>query len=635
MGPAAPPAPHQQQQGFATYPTRVAQQPQQPPLSHQQQQSREDALAWLRSKCLCRKALTARVDELLSAQQVDTDGRDIPVTSDAVVRYMTCEKGVYSVGILRSLRIEGPREVSMRVDSGASAPTDVLLRTVSSSGFSPSEVPETLLSQLAHRRLGKPTAGGGGAGGAAGGGGGGGGSVDVPLKRTPAASAAPAALAAPPPAASPVRRSVQWCVGREAYSVEAAEDACTAYRGGVRLATFRSAEMERGARGGGGGVLRLPAERMHDVLLPLPESASEAKAKVKELIAMFGAMRVPVAHNLSVPAAASSSSPPPQAQAQAQAQPGSNGGGGAGPAGVVRRRVSAEEADEIERGGMYNRAEHETMPMVYDRPAQAAAAPAAAAPVPPAAVPRLALGPAASTTSSSGGRRLSNATPTLLADALSPRERGLSPRQNAPPQRITEREALNVNLRRFGFVEHVVDADGACQFRSIAWHLFGKVKQHTAVRRRVVEWLQEKRDGYSPFVEEDFDEYLQKMSHPTCWGDHVTLQAAADAYCVLINVVTSHSFSEENTGERRGGWLHVIRPQKNGKDVTPTSDIWVCVALFFFWFFSYYLHLCSHHVSLLNTHNGTQHTQLSYCEESNAEHYNPITRQGKSALPHS
>jgi hypothetical protein len=37
----------------------------------------------------------------------------------------------------------------------------------------------------------------------------------------------------------------------------------------------------------------------------------------------------------------------------------------------------------------------------------------------------------------------------------------------------------------------------------------------------------------------DFSDYLRKMSRSGEWGDHVTLQAAADAYRVKIVVLTS------------------------------------------------------------------------------------------------
>ena len=36
-----------------------------------------------------------------------------------------------------------------------------------------------------------------------------------------------------------------------------------------------------------------------------------------------------------------------------------------------------------------------------------------------------------------------------------------------------------------------------------------------------------------------YEEYLEKMAGTFEWGDHVTLQAAADCYHVEINILTS------------------------------------------------------------------------------------------------
>ncbi|KAG6412709.1 hypothetical protein SASPL_125394 [Salvia splendens] len=47
-------------------------------------------------------------------------------------------------------------------------------------------------------------------------------------------------------------------------------------------------------------------------------------------------------------------------------------------------------------------------------------------------------------------------------------------------------------------------------------------------------------DLYANYVPMAYDDYLKKMSNNGEWGDHVTLQAAADCYGVRIIVVTSY-----------------------------------------------------------------------------------------------
>eukprot|EP01061_Rhynchopus_euleeides_P000870 TRINITY_DN10613_c0_g1_i1.p1 TRINITY_DN10613_c0_g1~~TRINITY_DN10613_c0_g1_i1.p1 ORF type:complete len:256 (+),score=77.16 TRINITY_DN10613_c0_g1_i1:35-769(+) len=186
-------------------------------------------------------------------------------------------------------------------------------------------------------------------------------------------------------------------------------------------------------------------------------------------------------------------------------------------------------------------------------------------------------------------------SPRPLDSALSPRGGSLSPTDNnAPVRRVTERSVLEENLRRFGFVEHPVDADGNCQFRSIAFSLFNNAEKHKEVRRAVMDHLRCNKETYSHFVEDSYCDFIDRMAQVGSWGDHITLQAAADHYVVLINVVTSHSFDEARSPGHRGGWLHRIRPKNKDKDVYPKHEIW-----------------------------------LSYCEESFAEHYNPLTRPRK------
>ncbi len=48
---------------------------------------------------------------------------------------------------------------------------------------------------------------------------------------------------------------------------------------------------------------------------------------------------------------------------------------------------------------------------------------------------------------------------------------------------------------------------------------------------------------YKEYVPEDFWQYCWDMERDGNWGDHVTLQAAADAYGVPINILTSYQDS--------------------------------------------------------------------------------------------
>ncbi|OMO73610.1 Ovarian tumor, otubain [Corchorus olitorius] len=104
---------------------------------------------------------------------------------------------------------------------------------------------------------------------------------------------------------------------------------------------------------------------------------------------------------------------------------------------------------------------------------------------------------------------------------------------------MSDHERLLNRLQTYGFVEHKVPGDGNCQFRALSDQLYQTPDNHKVVRRQVVNQLKSHRETYEGYVPMDYDDYLKKMSKSGEWGDHVTLQAAADSYGKRIFVITS------------------------------------------------------------------------------------------------
>ena len=115
---------------------------------------------------------------------------------------------------------------------------------------------------------------------------------------------------------------------------------------------------------------------------------------------------------------------------------------------------------------------------------------------------------------------------------------------------------LDTRLRQYGLKEKEVLGDGNCQFRALADQLFRNQERHAEIRKAVVAQLSGARKAYGGFVEvprlergervlddeharRAYDAYVLEMSRATTWGDHITLQAAADAYGVVIRVISS------------------------------------------------------------------------------------------------
>ncbi|PKA59402.1 hypothetical protein AXF42_Ash019556 [Apostasia shenzhenica] len=100
-------------------------------------------------------------------------------------------------------------------------------------------------------------------------------------------------------------------------------------------------------------------------------------------------------------------------------------------------------------------------------------------------------------------------------------------------QRLTQR--LNV----YGLFEVKVSGDGNCQFRALSDQLYGSPEHHKYVRKEVVKQLKEFQTVYEGYVPMKFKQYRKKMTKSGEWGDHVTLQAAADKFGAKICLLTS------------------------------------------------------------------------------------------------
>ncbi|XP_048231857.1 OVARIAN TUMOR DOMAIN-containing deubiquitinating enzyme 9 isoform X2 [Ricinus communis] len=104
---------------------------------------------------------------------------------------------------------------------------------------------------------------------------------------------------------------------------------------------------------------------------------------------------------------------------------------------------------------------------------------------------------------------------------------------------VSDHQRLLDRLKLYDLVESKVQGDGNCQFRALSDQLYRSAEHHKIIRERVISQLKtcpEKYEGYVPMA---YGDYLKKMSKTGEWGDHVTLQAAADSYGVKIFVLTS------------------------------------------------------------------------------------------------
>ncbi|OAY78505.1 OTU domain-containing protein [Ananas comosus] len=103
----------------------------------------------------------------------------------------------------------------------------------------------------------------------------------------------------------------------------------------------------------------------------------------------------------------------------------------------------------------------------------------------------------------------------------------------------SDHQRLLGRLQLYDLVERKVQGDGNCQFRALSDQFYRTTEHHDFVRQQVVNQLKSHREMYEGYVPMAYDDYLEKMSKSGEWGDHVTLQAAADSYGVKIFILTS------------------------------------------------------------------------------------------------
>ncbi|RWR72273.1 OTU domain-containing protein [Cinnamomum micranthum f. kanehirae] len=106
-------------------------------------------------------------------------------------------------------------------------------------------------------------------------------------------------------------------------------------------------------------------------------------------------------------------------------------------------------------------------------------------------------------------------------------------------EEISDHQRLLDRLQIYDLVERKVEGDGNCQFRALSDQFYRASEHHKFVRKEVVNQLKSHPEIYAGYVPMAYGDYLKKMSKCGEWGDHVTLQAAADSYGVKIFVITS------------------------------------------------------------------------------------------------
>ncbi|XP_073098467.1 OVARIAN TUMOR DOMAIN-containing deubiquitinating enzyme 12 isoform X2 [Elaeis guineensis] len=94
-----------------------------------------------------------------------------------------------------------------------------------------------------------------------------------------------------------------------------------------------------------------------------------------------------------------------------------------------------------------------------------------------------------------------------------------------------DHQRLLQRLNAYGLYEVKVSGDGNCQFRALSDQMYRSPEHHKHVRKEIVKQLKECHSLYEGYVPMKYKHYCKKMAKSGEWGDHITLQAAADKSC--------------------------------------------------------------------------------------------------------
>lgn len=84
--------------------------------------------------------------------------------------------------------------------------------------------------------------------------------------------------------------------------------------------------------------------------------------------------------------------------------------------------------------------------------------------------------------------------------------------------------------------------DGACLFRSVAYHVYGDQEMHGQVRRLCMDYMERNRDHFEGFITEDFATYIERKRHDREHGNHVEIQAMSEMFSRCVEV---YHYSDE------------------------------------------------------------------------------------------
>jgi hypothetical protein len=105
----------------------------------------------------------------------------------------------------------------------------------------------------------------------------------------------------------------------------------------------------------------------------------------------------------------------------------------------------------------------------------------------------------------------------------------------------SEINEISKTLSEVGLEEYDVNGDGNCLFRAICHQLYGSDRNHLQLRSQAVDYIQNKKDEFTPFLEEQIDKYVIRMSKSGVYGGNLELVAISKLMNLNIVIYQAQS----------------------------------------------------------------------------------------------
>ena len=123
-------------------------------------------------------------------------------------------------------------------------------------------------------------------------------------------------------------------------------------------------------------------------------------------------------------------------------------------------------------------------------------------------------------------------SPSSRSHSKSARIKKFHRRQSFPGSKYATVALSTFEERMASIGLHVieVEGDGNCLYRAVAHQFFLDESRHEEIRAEVTKHLQKHEDRFKPFIDGDYDDYVNEQMESGTWGDDIEIKVIEEIY---------------------------------------------------------------------------------------------------------